>query len=56
MQNKLEKIMVLEQRIKALESRLSVNQDSDIEVHIRRLKARKQEIEHEVQIKNYLPL
>ncbi len=49
--NDLEKINSLDQRIKALESRLNVNQDSDIEAHVKRLKARKELIEQEISVK-----
>ncbi len=48
MNNNIEKINSLEQRIQALESRLNFNQDSDIEAHINRLKARKQSLELEI--------
>lgn len=47
MEEKLKKIEILENRIKALEAREPVLSNQDIKEHIKRLKARKAKLEQE---------
>lgn len=48
MDNDLEKIIILEQRIKVLEARVNLaKKNSDFEIHIKRLKERKHQLEDE---------